>query len=429
MMSKASRLWLFFSFVVAATSVRGAVEPARAQAVFREAADLCGRDGGSLWHHSLCGPILLVDWTDNTAVANQADREGVLKAQDGVFVGRVPADFIIANTPTSWAGVRWTQLVWPLPEDASHRHVMLSHELFHRAQLELGLPTGDGANAHLDTMEGRILLQLEWDALARALRDTAPAGRRAALADALLFRHQRYRLFPGSEAEERALEMNEGVAEYTGVRVGLPAGERTAYALGDLQAFVAAPSFVRSFAYATGPAYGLLLDEAMPGWHARVGGDQGLDRLLAAAMDLPELPASRLAEREAAYDGSLRPREQAREDARRARMAAWRARLVDGPVLALPMAKANLQFNPQTLQSLDGVGTVYPTLRLDAAWGTLEVSQGALVNPTTHFAAVSAAGMAGDHLSGDGWKLALKAGWSVVAGERAGDFTVKSAAP
>jgi len=244
-----------------------AVNPAYAQAVFQEAAQLCGRDGAALWRHSLCGPILLVDWTDNTAVANQADPQGVLKPVGPVFVGTLPPDIMIANTPVEWAGRRWTELLWPLPDDVAHRHVMLSHELFHRAQHELGMLQHEGGNLHLDTLEGRLLMQLEWHALARALSAPDGAARKAAVSDALLFRHERYRLFPDAEAEEQALELNEGVAEYTGVRVGLPtAPERVAYALRDLEAFVQAPSFVRSFAYATGAAWGLMLDDADPTW-------------------------------------------------------------------------------------------------------------------------------------------------------------------
>src|SRR4051812_33633927 len=146
-----------------------AVDPVKAQALFDEAARLCRRDGGALWHHSLCGPILLVDWTDNTAVASQADAQGVLKPSGRVFVGTLPQDVIIASTPIEWAGKRWTEMIWPMPDDVAHRRVMISHELFHRAQIELGMLQHDGGNLHLDTLEGRILLQLEWHALARAL--------------------------------------------------------------------------------------------------------------------------------------------------------------------------------------------------------------------------------------------------------------------
>ena len=411
-----------------------AVDPVRAQAVFQEAARLCGRDGGALWHHSLCGPILLVDWTDNTAVANQADPQGVLKPSGPVFAGTLPPDIVIANTPIEWAGKRWTEMIWPLPDDVAHRHVMVSHELFHRAQIELGMLQRDGGNLHLDTLEGRVLLQLEWHALARALTAPDDAVRRTAISDALLFRHERYRLFPDAQAEERALELNEGVAEYTGVRVGLPTSqERTAYALRDLETFIQIPTFVRSFAYATGPAWGLLLDQADPAWRDRLASAMkganppGLDQMLQAALKLPEPAADSVKARESDYDDTLRPREQARDQIKQAHVAELKAKLVDGPVLRLPLAghHASYQFNPTTLEALGNGGVVYPTMTLNAEWGTLSVQQGALLDKAMSVAAVAAAGASADHLQGPGWHLALKSGWIVAPGERAGDFVVK----
>jgi len=416
------------------TPAFAAVAPSHARAVFQEAAQLCGHDGGALWHHSLCGPILLVDWTDNSAVANQADAQGMFKPQGALFAGTLPPDIVIANTPIEWAGKRWTELLWPLPDDVAHRRVMLSHELFHRAQIELGMLQHDGGNLHLDTLEGRILLQLEWHALARALSAPDAATRKAAASDALLFRHERYRLFPEAQTEEQALELNEGVAEYTGVRVGLPtAAERTAYALRDLEFFVQAPTFVRSFAYATGPAWGLLLDQANPAWRDQLaaamknGNPRSLDQMLQAALRLPDPAADTVKAREADYDTTLRPRELARDQAKQAHLAQLKARLVDGPVLRLPLAghHASYQFNPQTLEAFGSTGVVYPTMKLSADWGALSVEQGALLDKAMSVAAVTAAGASADHLQGPGWRLSLNQGWVVAPGERAGDFVVR----
>src|SRR4029079_18151844 len=100
-----------------------------------------------------------------------------------LFVAKLQADVVIANTPIEWSGKRWTEMIWPLSDDVAHRHVMVSHELFHRAQLELGMIQHDGGNLHLDPLDGRILLQLEWHALARALTAPDAAGRNAALSD------------------------------------------------------------------------------------------------------------------------------------------------------------------------------------------------------------------------------------------------------
>ena len=417
---------------LAASPVGAAIAPARAQALFKEAAQLCGRDAGALWHHSLCGPILLVDWTDSTAVANRADPGGVLKAAGPVFSGTLPPDVIVANTPIEWAGLRWTEMIWPLPDDVAHRRVMIAHELFHRAQNELGMLQRDGGNLHLDSLEGRLLLQLEWHALAGALTAPDAGARNAAISDALLFRHERYRLFADAQSEERALELNEGVAEYTGVRVGLAtSAERTAYALRDLETFVQSPTFVRSFAYATGPAWGLLLDQADPAWRDKLAAAMkgssppSLDQMLQAALKLPEPSAAAVQAREAFYDDRLRPRELARDQARQAHLAELKTRLVDGPVLRLPLVHANYQFNPQTLEALGAAGVVYPTMKLSADWGVLAVEQGALLDKAMTTAAVTVSGGSPDHLQGPGWHLTLSKGWRVAPGERAGDFVVR----
>lgn len=395
--------------------------------LFGEAKAICERDNGKLWGRSLCGPILLVDYTDQAVLANQADADGKLVRDGAWFRGVLPESVIIANTPTEWAGTRWTQIVGPVPDDATKRHVLLAHELFHRIQPQLGLTRPEAGNGHLDTLEGRMLLQLEWRALARALKATTSAARRQAASDALAFRHERYRLFADAAGEESALEINEAIAEYTGVMLGLKTDrERIAFALHDLTAFVAAPTFVRSFAYATGPAYGLLLDRSSKGWLGEFG-RQRFDELLQKALKLGPSAASSIPQRAARYDadGALRASEVQRDEARRTRLAAFKAQLIDGPVLRLPLGQSNYQFNPQTLVPLDGFGTIYPTMRLTDEWGSLEVEHGgALVQGAAKLATVSAVGADPSGTFGDGWRLTLNAGWAVLAGERPGDLTL-----
>jgi hypothetical protein len=149
--------------------------------------------------------------------------------------------------------------------------------------------------------------------------------------------------------------------------------------------------------------------------------------MLQAALKLPEPAAATVKAREADYDTTLRPRELAREQARQAHLAELRARLVDGPVLRLPLAgqHASYQFNPQTLEALDAAHVVYPTMKLQADWGELSVAQGAVLDKAMTMAAVAAAGASPDHLQGPGWRLALNKGWAVAPDERAGDFVLR----
>src|SRR5271163_1240792 len=153
--------------LVTAQSPENAIPESQAQQYFQEAQTLCGRDHGQLWGVSLCGPIMFVDPQSHYIVASQADANGVLKANGAVFIGYLAKDQNVANTATEWSGVHWTQILWPLPDDQRKRDTLIAHELFHRIQDQLKLPSGSGDNAQLDTVDGRYYLQLEWRALSR----------------------------------------------------------------------------------------------------------------------------------------------------------------------------------------------------------------------------------------------------------------------
>jgi hypothetical protein len=401
-----------------------------ARRVFAEAQVLCSADAGKLWGVSLCGPIMFVDAPSRWVVASESDAKGVLSAKDGAFVGALPAEQNVANTAVDWSGVRWTQMLWPITDDERLRATLVMHELFHRIQNQLGLPKmTSGDNAHLDELDGRYYLQLEWRALARALAAHRDADRAEAAKDALRFRAERYRIYPKAAAEERALEQNEGLAEYTGVRLGNPTAElRTDVALRDLSAHVRDATFVRSFAYATGPAYGLLLDRYARGWRAQLKSGEGFDVMLGRALHVSMAANDSLlvAKRAQSYDGAALSAAEADRDAkRREQLASNRKKFIDGPVLTLRFRKMNVQFNPSNLQPLGDAGTVYPTIRITDEWGVIEGKNGALMKPDWSALVVSAPAVAtGSTVTGDGWTLTLEPGWKVVPDARSGDFTL-----
>jgi hypothetical protein len=413
------------------------IDHAQAQSIFRQAETICARDHGTLWRHPLCGPMLLVDPDSRSVVTNQADAAGVLQRSGSVFTGVLPPSEPLADAPISWSGTRWTELLWPWPirEDPDLRHVTLAHELFHRIQQDdLHLVVADGDNAQLDTLDGRYLIELEWKALAAALQALGARERRVAAADAILFRRERYRVYPGAAANESVLESNEGIAEYTGVKLGLKTRtERIHYAIRDLSTWSQAPSFVRSFAYATGPAYGLLLDQADSGWlkdFAKNQQDRRLDQRLSAALRIPEPDLTQVHARAVVYDsdGSLHAHEVAREKENRAQLVEFKKTLIDGPVLTLPLVNSQFEFKPGSIVALEDIGKVYPTITLHDDWGTLTVdSGGALVRKQPDEVSVSAVGFDMETLRGSGYTLALASGWIVQPATRAGDLVVRRA--
>lgn len=414
---------------VAAPLAPPPIDLALAARYFAEADQTCRAEAGRLWGESLCGALLFVDPATRFGVANQADAGAALVARDQVHVGTLPAGSSMANTAFEWSGVRWAEIVWPIPDDPQARRILILHESFHRVQPRLGAHISEADNGHLASADGRRLIRLEWRALAAALARTG-AERARAVADALAFRAARRRQFPAAAAAERALEANEGLAEYTARRIaGASDDERGELARAALTSAEARPSYVRSFAYGSGPAYGALLDQAGADWRRRALAGDDLGDLLARALRVaPPTAAGAVRRREAAYGGdAVRREETEREAARQHRVAALRAHLVDGPTLTLPVRQPRINFNPGELEPLGDAGTAYPTLRAGDAWGELIVfSGGALLAPDWSKVVVGApADPTGRPLRGEGWELELAPGWSIDRGPRPGDWMLR----
>ena len=426
----AAALAALLSTTVASTALSAppAIDIADAKAAFAEAKAVSDNDGGRLWNKALYGAMFFVDPDTRYVIANEPDPAGVLHAQDGVYIGTLPKDVIVSNAPVDWENKRWTMLMWPtIPTDAISRHIIFGHEIFHRLQPELGLMAPDSPNLQLDTVEGRLWLQLEWRALAAALTEREGPLKTEAIRDALAFRNHRHQLFPGSAKTEASLEIAEGVPEYTGTIAGEPDRDSARWrAIGKLADPDQSITFVRSFAYTSGPPYGLLLDERLPGWRTRLSAGSDLSVLLESTLPTH---ARVSAQSRADYYGaaSVRIAETERAKKAEAAKALYRARLVDGPTLFLPGGKKfAFSFNPSALVSLGDARTVYPTFHATAEWGTLDVTDGVLI-PTDFGSATLAAPAKTDgrHLIGPGWTLDLAPGWRIVPAAKTGSYIVK----
>ena len=319
-------------------------------------------------------------------------------------------------------------IIFPLPEHNVRRRSLMAHELWHRVQDDIGFPGSDTANNHLDTKDGRMWLQLEWRALSAALMSYGKK-RRHTIADALTFRAYRRMLFPNAASEEREMEMHEGLAEYTGIRLSGALNLNHYFVEGPLKQAPRQQTLVRSFAYATGPAYGLLLDDTHSEWRRGLKKENDLGNKLTKILGivLPSKLEVAAAARAKKYDGdTLIAAETDRENQRQKLIADYRARLVEGPVLLIPLQKMNMQFNPGNLIPLDPFGTVYPDIRIVDVWGILTVSSGgALMNSYSKIYVPAPKAANGPLLRGEGWTLELNPGWRVTVGQRKGDYVVE----
>jgi hypothetical protein len=161
------------------------IDRQRAATYFNEAAVLCAREGGRLWGVSLCGLMVFADPVTHSIATNRQEP-----------TAKRPALLGYANAAMDWGGTRWTTVVWQMmPADEHARAVLMLHELFHRIQPQLGLLVNEGQNNdHLDTLDGRYWMQLEWRALAKSL-GASGAARASAARDALAFRLARRKMW------------------------------------------------------------------------------------------------------------------------------------------------------------------------------------------------------------------------------------------
>lgn len=283
------------------------VDQQRAEDYFREAAIICQRDSGRLWGVSLCGPMVFADARTRTLATNQPR-----PADDW------PRVLGFTNAPIEWGGSRWVAYMWDfttaLPTPRARREFLL-HELFHRIQPDLGLMTLSGQNAHLDTFEGRVWLRLEWRALSRAL-DQSGEDRKRTLNDAAAFRLKRRSQFANAAENERVEEIREGLAQYTGI---VATADSRADAVASMIEHLAAAEGHETFlqqSYATGTAYGILLDDASVDWRRNVNSDSDLGQMLMAALEIR--PTADAVEASVRYGGTeIRSAEQARDEQRR----------------------------------------------------------------------------------------------------------------
>jgi hypothetical protein len=410
-----------------ALTAQSPIDPAQAREVFARARALSQKDGGKLWGKTLYGPILLVDPQTRRVVANQADASGLLQASDGLYTGSLPENVIIANSPTQWAGIRWTMLKWPLNGDRLTIDKTLAHEMFHRIQPDLGvLPAAMQPNSHLDSVEGRVWLQMEWRALAAALASEG-AAQQQALSDACAFRAYRHSLFGGSSESERQLVLMEGMPEYTGLLTAMPdTASARWYEIARLTSPDRDSTFVGSFAFTSGPGLGMLLDERQPGWRRTLNGASDPGAMLCGTVHSPlttDAPA-----RAAIYGvAEIRAKEQEREEKLATQKQHYRSLLVEGPTLLIPNAgNFNVGFHPLEVVGLGPGINIYPTMQAKDAWGSLEVTDGAIL--AADFSSIILAAPAkveGTQLQGPGWTLQLASGWQVAPASKPGSYVLR----
>jgi hypothetical protein len=399
------------------------IDASLARQYFDDLKKISDADSGRFWGVPLYGPTLFVDPDSRVIVANQSDKNGQLMADNGIYRGTLEPSVNISNTAIEWSGTLWTMVSWNAISntDPYDRAKLLIHESWHRVQNEIGIPSTVTANVHLDEMNGRIYLVLEFRALVRALLAKEPTEQKDAIGDALTFRHYRQSLFTNNN--ENAFERHEGMAEYTGLKLcGLPDSLLSRVAAKKLQLGESNDGFANSFAYLTGPALGLLLDCHTSDWRGKVRKGANLPDLLAAAVNYRSPSDNEQLQKAAELAGTkyeaakLIASETAQTQQQGQIVDAFRNRLLSEGRLIIPNINVNFSYDPrEKLVSLDTTGVICKTMRLTGDFGILEVTNGILrTNDWQYFIAVAPGPVTGNPVTWDGYILQLNPGWQIV---------------
>lgn len=337
-------------------------------------------DDGKLWGKALYGPMMFVDVQTRNLVANQQNKENSFEQNGDVFFGHLPDDIIIANTAIDYCGENWTCVIWDANRDLLTNTHLLIHESWHRVQGEIGLPACGSFNQHLDETEGELLLKLELGILKDLLQNDSK-DLTEGLRDAMTVRKYRQTLFPNSN--ENQFECHEGMAEYTAFKLLPLDNDSEAIRKGLVAAAIMKgmdnTGFSNSFAYLTGPAYGLLLDDMVPDWRKSVCSGQTIPDVISTEVSIPDTVDNTEIERiSVRYNvKEYLDKERIRLEARDKEDAALRAVFSESKWLVIPNNNVNFGFDPnERLVAYDSIGVIYKTMQLKGDFGTIDVKNG-----------------------------------------------------
>ena len=399
-----------------------------AKKVFTRAKKLCTADNGRMWGLNLCGPVILANPQTRQFYSSMDGKINHLKRIGTVYTGHLSQDVPIANTAINWNGRKWTMLMDPVLQTEPNMSILLMHESFHRIQDQIDLKAENGNLDHLATEDGRVSLRLELRALRKAITSRTRTEQLQALEDALIFRYWRQNRFPDSRLNEDILERNEGLAEYTG-RFLSKDPKINIHIATHLQDGDNVDEYARSFAYYTYPVYGNLLDIYKTNWRSLWDKQIGLPQYIAKILSLKISTDDNIFRKKAALYGGVEISnfEAARSIKQQKRLDALSAKLIEGPLLTIPVVGANLSFDPNHVTPLPPHGSVYLTIRASGDWGTLDVERDGLLSSDWSKLIVTYPGavQTDEGMKGNGWKLMLNPSYVLKPDSRAGDWTIQ----
>jgi hypothetical protein len=430
--------WIYITVLSLLVACKGNVQETyltqeKAKYYFKKVEEICNRDSGKLWGKNLFGPVMFVDRTSRDVIANQPDKEGLLKPKDGVYTGLYPREKIIVNTADIYGGTLFGLAPLPVEEDDYRITTRAIHCLFHRFQQTVGINSENFNVTIMDEKEPRIWIKLEWKALKKAI-STENGEQLLAIRDALIFRGSNRESYPKYAGMENQFETYEGLATFTSIYLISQSPEEFKKRLFEtLDRFYSFQSYSRSYGIIHGALYATLLHNKGFDFTTLTTDTADLGRMVQELyhVELPTVCRDVAGSISLNYNiNDIYKEEETRLQDIKKRINDQVSTFTEKPVVFMELESPYFDFEPEDVHFLDTLGTLYNTIRVSDNWGKLTVDKGGcLVSNNYKNLRITAKGLKIDknHISGDGWHLVLNDTWEIK--EEYPNYLVRKLAP
>lgn len=388
---------------------------------FRAYKSACELDDGKLWGINLYINQIVIDKKTRYVVSNFKDTLGILKPYQGLFAGYLP-DTI---NPEQLGFSVWVHK-WPTSSiNKSYNTSGFIHEAFHYFQAILKIKPEAYNNKHMNETNARIGIKMECYFLMKAVLDSSKAI--DFINEAMKCRLWRQKQYPENIGDEQMFELHEGLAQYTGNYIACKYfnAKISKSAIWDYYSIIENPdtsianSFERSFGYASGQFYAILLDRFYPKWRSNLSGGSDLAVMLKDKLNL-KVDTNKL-DPFVNYKDSLKFREILNiENKREKRFEKYKFSILErfnnSITLSIPIDTSfHFQFNTRTMLTFDDGNFYFPYFNASGNWGEIKVSDGGGIFYKDSVKLILKSDdlkISNNHISvTDNWNLVLKKGW------------------
>ena len=417
--------WMLFAFLVLLAGCREKQQDTyltseKALRYFSKVEDACNNDNGKLWGKNLYGPVMYIDRNSRKIIANQPDREGLLREKDGIYTGIYPRELLVNNIAVQYGGTLFAMAPLPAEEDEYTIINRAIHGLFHCYQESIGWTSSGYNTSNLNEKNARLWIKLEWKALRKAINAEGPE-QQLALRDALIFKGSHREQYPGYITDEIRFENYEGLAAFTYILLSTESSEQNKDRLIEyLDRIYTRPVFSRSYGAVTGAFYANLL--YIKGYDFKNIKSENLDLAEEVKkiyeIQLPEVCRDVAGSIALNYEiGVIQDEEAEREANIRESIHRQISTFTEKPVVYLALESPYFDFEDSDIHPMDTLGILYNALRVSDNWGRLTVENGGcLVSNNLKYLRITSKGYKADknRIEGEGWHLTLNDGWELV---------------